>query len=77
MVDQKAGQPGPIAARPFQRPDPPAWCLGNGQLQQPSMPCPVAWHRQGGPHAAVGVQQSGGVAVAVGVDPDDGVDPAL
>jgi hypothetical protein len=38
---------------------------------------PVAWHLQGGPDPAVGVQQGRGVAVAVGVDPDDGVNPAL
>jgi hypothetical protein len=41
------------------------------------MPSLVAWHLQGGPHPAVGVQQGRGVAVAVGVDPDDGVNPAL
>jgi hypothetical protein len=77
MVEQKAGQPCPIAPGPFQRPDPPAWCLRGGQLQQPSMPGPVAWHLQGGPHAAVGVQQRSSVGIAVGVDPDDGVNPAL
>jgi hypothetical protein len=78
MVEQKAGQPCPIAPGPFQRPDPPAWCLRGGQLQQPSMPGPVAWHHlQGGPHAAVGVQQRSSVGIAVGVDPDDGVNPAL
>ena len=37
----------------------------------------VAWHLQGGPHPAVGVQEGRGVAVAVGVDPDDDVNLAL
>ena len=36
----------------------------------------VAWHLQGGPHPAVGVQEGRGVAVAVGVDPDDDVNLA-
>jgi hypothetical protein len=44
MVDQEAGQPCPVAPGPFQRPDPPAWCLRSGQLEQPSMPGLVAWH---------------------------------
>ena len=48
-----------------------------GQLEQPGVAGLVAWHLQGGPHPAVGVQQGRGVAVAVGVDPDDGVDVAL
>ena len=48
-----------------------------GQLEQPGMPGTVAWHLQGGPHAAVGVQQGRGVGVAVSVDPDDGVNLAL
>jgi hypothetical protein len=77
MVEQEAGQPCPIASGPLKRPDPSAWCLRSGQLEQPGMAGLVAWHLQGGPYAAVGVQQRGGVAVAVGVDPDDGVDPAL
>jgi hypothetical protein len=47
-----------------------------GQLEQPGMASPVAWHLQGGPHPTVGVQQGRGVGVAVGVDPDDGVDLA-
>ena len=77
LVDQKLGQPGPIAARPLQGPHPPARGLGVGQLEQPGMAGLVAWHLQGGPDPAGGVQQGRGVAVAVGVDPDDGVDPAL
>jgi hypothetical protein len=70
MVDQEPGQPGPIPARPFQRPHPPTWRLLAGQPEQPGMTGPVAWHLQGGPHPAVGVQQGRGVAVAVGIDPE-------
>jgi len=77
MVEQEAGQPGPVAPGPFQRPDPPAWRLRADQVQQPGMPGPVARHLEGDPHPAVGIQQRGGVGVAVGVDPDDGVDAAL
>ena len=69
MVDQKAGQPRPVAPRPFKGPDPSAWRLPAGQVQQPSMAGPVAWHFQGDPYAAVGIQQRGGVGVAVGIDP--------
>ena len=69
LVDQKPAQPGPLAAGPLQRPDPPAGGLGSGQLQQPGMAGLIAWHLEGGLHATVGVQQRGGVAVAVGIDP--------
>jgi hypothetical protein len=41
LVDQKPGQPGPIAARPFQRPDPPARRPDLGQPEQPGMAGPV------------------------------------
>ena len=54
LVDQKPGQPGPRAARPLQRPDPPARGMGQGQLEQPGMAGPVAWHLQGGPHPPLG-----------------------
>jgi hypothetical protein len=77
LVGQKPGQPGPIAARPFQGPDPPARGLRVGQLEQPGMAGLVAWHLQGGPHPSVGIQEGRGVGVAVGVDPDDGVNLAL
>jgi hypothetical protein len=43
-VGQRGGQAGGVVAGSFQRPDPTAGCLGLGQLQQPSMPGPVAWH---------------------------------
>ncbi len=69
LVDQEAGQPGPIAAGPFQRPDPTTWCLRRGQLEQPSVADPVAWHLQGGPHPAVGVQQRRSVACRGGCRP--------
>ena len=77
LVDQEPGQPGSIAARPLQGPDPPAGGLLDGQPEQPGMAGPVAWHLQGGPHPAIGIQQGRGVAVTVGVDPDDGVNLAL
>jgi hypothetical protein len=76
LVDQEPGQPRPIAARPLQRPDPPAGGLLVGQPEQPGMAGPVARHLQGGPHAPVGVQQGRGVAAAVGADPDDRVNLA-
>ena len=77
LVDQKPGQPGPITPGSFQGPDPPAGGLELGQPEQPGMAGLVAWHLQGGPDPAVGVQQGRGVAVAVGVDPDDGVNLTL
>jgi hypothetical protein len=40
LVDQTPGQPGPIAARPFQRPHPPARCMHLGQPEQPGMASP-------------------------------------
>jgi hypothetical protein len=53
LVDQKPGQPGPIATGPFQGPHPPAWRLLVSQSEQQGMAVPVAWHRQGGPHPTV------------------------
>jgi hypothetical protein len=68
-VDQEPGQPRPIAARPLQRPHPPAGRLDLGQPEQPGMPGLVARHLEGGPHPGVGIQQGRGVTVAVGIRP--------